>query len=87
MSFSEELQLVNSRKAAELLGLTMHGLYALTAPRGPLPAVRMRKHTGRLYYRISDLRRFIEERLTTWHIDTRATKKKDGHDAGSTKGG
>jgi len=50
--------LITAREAAEALGISPRTLWVLTAPRGPLPAVRIRR---RVFYRLQDLDEFIRK--------------------------
>jgi excisionase family DNA binding protein len=52
--------LLTVRETAEALGISPRTLWSLTAPRGPLPAVRIRR---RVFYRVQDLDEFISKQL------------------------
>jgi len=59
-SASKPKLLLAVREAAEALGISPRTLWSLTAPRGPLPAVRIRR---RVFYRLQDLDNFITNQL------------------------
>jgi len=51
---------VDTRDAARMIGVSPRSLWALTAPRGPIPAARIGR---RVVYRVDDLRAYLA-RLT-----------------------
>jgi hypothetical protein len=53
--------LLTQREAAESLGICERSLWGLTAPRGPIPAVRLGKSVR---YRIDALKHFAEQAET-----------------------
>jgi excisionase family DNA binding protein len=52
--------LITAREAAEALGISPRTLWALTAPRGSLAAVRIGR---RVFYRPQDLEQFVNNQL------------------------
>jgi len=57
--------LLNVRQAADALAVCEKTLWALTAPRGPLPSVRI----GRaVRYHVADLQAFIESRKAVANV-------------------
>ena len=54
--------LLNARAAARVLAVCEKQLWLLTAPRGPIPLIRIGKRGIR--YDVGDLQRFIDEQKT-----------------------
>jgi len=52
--------LVTAREAARRLSMCEKTLYSLTAPRGPIPVIRLAGRSIR--YSVSDLEKFIDQR-------------------------
>jgi excisionase family DNA binding protein len=52
--------LLTARETAEALRISLRTLWALTAPRGALPAVRIGR---RVFYRLQDVDQFIQNQL------------------------
>ncbi len=50
--------LISSREAAYRLGVSLRHLWSLTAPRGPIPAIKLGR---RVLYRPQDLAAFLEQ--------------------------
>ena len=48
---------VSTRDAAQMLGISTRTLWSLTAPRGPIPCVRV---AGRVLYRPADLADYLD---------------------------
>ena len=53
--------LLKSRDAAEALAISERTLWALTSPRGPIPAIRVGQKRRALRYDPRDLQRWIDE--------------------------
>lgn len=51
--------LLSTKEAAKYLGVSVRTLWAITAPRGPLPVVKI---GTRCLYDLADLARYIEAR-------------------------
>lgn len=55
-------QLLDSKQAAELLGISGRMLWQLSAPRGPIPVCRF---DTRLRFKLADLEEFIRQSTVT----------------------
>ena len=70
--------LISIREAAAVLGgISERNLWSLTAPRGPIPCVRIGR---RVLYRPADLVHYAEQHT----VKHRTTKARRAHEAGST---
>ena len=49
--------LLSTKEAASALGISTRHLFSLTAPRGPIPAIRLGRRT---LYRLQDLEAFLQ---------------------------
>jgi len=51
---------VRTREAARMLNISARTLFALTAPRGPIPAVKLAGKRGSVIYRVNDLDAWLQ---------------------------
>jgi len=51
---------VRTREAARMLNISARTLFALTAPRGPIPCVKLGGKRGSVLYRVNDLDAWLQ---------------------------
>jgi hypothetical protein len=54
-------QLMNRKDAADILGMCERSLWSLTAPRGPIPFLRVGRGNRAIRYDMRDLVAFIDQ--------------------------
>jgi excisionase family DNA binding protein len=73
--------LLSAKEAASALGISTRHLFALTRPRGPIPAVRLGK---RVLYRPQDLEAFLQRAVQN---ELERSSHREGGQAAPASGG